>query len=651
MKKVNKLGLFFSIGLGVFSGAFLTTAMSPVQSVKAVMSTNSNTPRKDFVDISSNNGKLSVADFQKMKSAGVTGVVVKVSEASSYHNPLALSQIANARAAGLKVSAYHWSWMTSTNDATKEADYFVKNAESDGISRSDTLVLDFEEPSVIEKELDHTKNILVFMAEVKRCGYQNVRVYTGPWVISKTNMNTTSIGKKNMWIAAYPSDSSLYANRTDYPDYGAWQWASDLQFPGINDFTGSARQFDISADYTGDFSKATPQGPYISDGRYVTITNKNYDLWSSFDFTSISHSGADLFQKTFQAVGHYNHKNGSTYYSLYDAQGKWQGYLNAAGATVASGPQGVWLPYQDSYQIKGSYPIWSDLNSWTEKQGDDKYTGQSVHVNGMYHHFNGATYYSLYQGSTWLGYMNADGLTKSQPEGPWLAKSGYVTLTDASDKFWSNFTFNSPTASVSSYLNQTLVVDGQYKHANGHTYYSVYTNQKKWVGYLDANAGIFTTHPEGVWQSKGGYLTLTKHNYPVSSNFSGAQIGNSDQIYQQTYQIGGAYHHVDGTVYYSLYRNNGSWLGYINAASGTFSPESQGAWLNFSSNGTVSQRGYNFWSDFSWNYIGKNSSKLYGQSVKINGVYHHANGATYYSVYDMSGSWIGYVNSGAILLK
>ncbi|EGF47180.1 hypothetical protein AAULR_26016, partial [Lacticaseibacillus rhamnosus MTCC 5462] len=60
----------------------------------------------------------------------------------------------------------------------------------------------------------------------------------------------------------------------------------------------------------------------------------------------------------------------------------------------------------------------------------------------MYHHFNGATYYSLYQGSTWLGYMNADGLTKSQPEGPWLAKSGYVTLTDASDKFWSNFTFN-----------------------------------------------------------------------------------------------------------------------------------------------------------------------------------------------------------------
>lgn len=77
MKKVNKLGLFFSIGLGVFSGTFLTVAMSPVQSVKAVMSTNSNTPRKDFVDISSNNGKLSVADFLKMKSAGVTGVGCK----------------------------------------------------------------------------------------------------------------------------------------------------------------------------------------------------------------------------------------------------------------------------------------------------------------------------------------------------------------------------------------------------------------------------------------------------------------------------------------------------------------------------------------------------------------------------------------------
>lgn len=651
MKKVSKLGFFFFIGVGILGSTLITFGVSPTHSVQAVMSTNTNTPRKDFVDVSSNNGSVSVSDYQKMKSSGVTGVVVKVTEASSYHNPFATSQIANARAAGLKVSAYHYGWMNSTTDARSEADYFVNNAAADGIGRSDTMVLDFEEPKVIGQSVDHTQNMQAFIDEVKRLGYNNVRVYTGPWVISKTNMNTASLGKKNMWIAAYPNDSSLYANRADYSDYGAWQWASDLKFPGVTDFTGSPRQFDISADYTGIFSNSAPQGPYISDGRYVTITSKDYDLWSSFDFTSTTHSGAELFQKTLRAEGHYNHQNGSTYYSLYDAKGNWQGYMNAAGATVASGAQGAWLPFQDSYQIKGSYPIWTDLNSWTEKQDDNKYTGQTVQATGMYHHFNGATYYSLYQGSTWIGYMNADGLTKDRPEGPWLPKSGYVTMTDASANFWSNFSFNNPTANANAYLHQTLVVDGQYKHSNGHTYYSVYTAQRKWVGYLDAAAGIFTTHPEGAWQSQSGYLTLTQRNSPISSNFSGGQIANTHQFFQQTFQIGGAYHHADGTVYYSLYGNNGSWLGYVNAGAGTYSSESQGAWLNFSSGATVSQPGYYFWSNFNWNYIGKNSNMLYGQSVRINGVYHHVNGAIYYSVYDLNGQWIGYVNSGAISLK
>ncbi|EPC47895.1 autolysin AtlA, partial [Lacticaseibacillus paracasei subsp. paracasei Lpp7] len=57
--------------------------------------------------------------------SGVTGVVVKVTEASSYHNPFATSQIANARAAGLKVSAYHYGWMNSTTDARSEADILL----------------------------------------------------------------------------------------------------------------------------------------------------------------------------------------------------------------------------------------------------------------------------------------------------------------------------------------------------------------------------------------------------------------------------------------------------------------------------------------------------------------------------------------------
>lgn len=98
-------------------------------SLPSVSATNTNTPSKSFVDISSHNGNISVANFQKMKDYGVTGVVVKLTEATSYTNPNAQSQINNAMAAGMKVSAYHYSWFTSDAQAVAEANYFAAAAK------------------------------------------------------------------------------------------------------------------------------------------------------------------------------------------------------------------------------------------------------------------------------------------------------------------------------------------------------------------------------------------------------------------------------------------------------------------------------------------------------------------------------------------
>ncbi len=67
--------------------------------------------------------------FKLIKSYGVSAVVVKLTEATSYRNPLAASQIANAKAAGLIVHAYHYSWFTTEAQAKAEADYFVSYAK------------------------------------------------------------------------------------------------------------------------------------------------------------------------------------------------------------------------------------------------------------------------------------------------------------------------------------------------------------------------------------------------------------------------------------------------------------------------------------------------------------------------------------------
>ncbi|QQV79678.1 hypothetical protein JG559_00525 [Enterococcus faecalis] len=41
-------------------------------------------PKKTFIDVSSWNGSLSVANYQTMKSYGIGGVVVKMTEATTY---------------------------------------------------------------------------------------------------------------------------------------------------------------------------------------------------------------------------------------------------------------------------------------------------------------------------------------------------------------------------------------------------------------------------------------------------------------------------------------------------------------------------------------------------------------------------------------
>ncbi|WP_274598433.1 GH25 family lysozyme [Weissella confusa] len=57
----------------------------------------------DVVDISSHQGNVTVGMFNTMKKYGVKMIIVKLSEGNYYRNPYAAEQIANARAAGLRV--------------------------------------------------------------------------------------------------------------------------------------------------------------------------------------------------------------------------------------------------------------------------------------------------------------------------------------------------------------------------------------------------------------------------------------------------------------------------------------------------------------------------------------------------------------------
>lgn len=220
----------------------LARELRAASSVPYVEAGDSTTPSQDFIDISSHNGMITVDQFKIIKSYGVSAVVVKLTEATSYQNPLAASQIANAKAAGLIVHVYHYSWYTTESGAKAEADYFVSYAKQLNLPTSMLMVNDYEE-STIKNKADHTALAKVFENRLKALGYTNTHHYIGiSWITEKV-IDPEALGKNKVWIAQYPYQPTLQK----HTEYSAWQWTYNVTFPGVSG------TFDMNSDYNKNF--------------------------------------------------------------------------------------------------------------------------------------------------------------------------------------------------------------------------------------------------------------------------------------------------------------------------------------------------------------------------------------------------------------
>ncbi|MGT2929700.1 GBS Bsp-like repeat-containing protein [Streptococcus dentasini] len=183
-----------------------------------------------FVDVSSHNGDISVADYQSLKNQGITGVVVKLTEGTSYINPYAARQIANARAAGMKISVYHFARYTNADEARAEAAYFVNVAKSYGLSSNTVMVNDMESSEMLN---NINANTAAWTAAMQGMGYNNLVYYTmASWLDTRGgSLNTSQLGMQNMWIAHYVNGYTYLPQNTAqeyslYSDAAAWQYTS-----------------------------------------------------------------------------------------------------------------------------------------------------------------------------------------------------------------------------------------------------------------------------------------------------------------------------------------------------------------------------------------------------------------------------------------
>ncbi|WP_127848662.1 GH25 family lysozyme, partial [Lacticaseibacillus hulanensis] len=82
------------------------------------------------------------------------------------------------------------------------------------------------------------------------------------------------------------------------------------------------------------------QGTPLAENKFVTVMSKKGTIWANFSHKVMANMSA-YYQKTFQVKVKYNHLSGAVYYSLYDNNGKWKGYINSGYIKTADGEQGT----------------------------------------------------------------------------------------------------------------------------------------------------------------------------------------------------------------------------------------------------------------------------------------------------------------------
>lgn len=396
---------------------------------------------------------------------------------------------------------------------------------------------------------------------------------------------------------------------------------------------------------SGYTNHAVYTGLLFGDNYSTRVTNtvgKDDTWWAQYPYTPTSTNllhreyGAWQFSSTATLPGRSQYIDTSIDYN---------GLLINKQVDVSEPAQSPWVA-DDRYVTvtSANYPIYRNF-SWESKQPIQSVSGKTYHSTGKYYHSNGSTYLSLYDNKgVWQGYINKKAVSvASGQQGVWQPKSDYVKITHHYD-IWRNFQWKASSVS-SQYYNQIVKVDGQYKHFNGSIYYSVYSVDGEWLGYINSDA-VVDQSSQGPIHSESYYVTIKSKNYDLWNNFSFQTKYPAGTFYQHTFLSKGYYLHINGSKYLSLYDLNGKWYGYINANATSIAPGAQGAWLKENRYVTLTKKGYPLWQSFFGGYSNSTTSD-YQKTYHVTGMYNHANGEIYYSLYDSKGNWHGYVNSKA----
>jgi len=180
------------------------------------------------IDVSYHNGDI---DWQSIKNAGIEFVMVRSSYGLRSKDSRFAEYVAGAKAAGLKVGAYHYSYALSVEDAIQEAANCKEAIESTGVALDLPVFFDMEDGDGYKERNDFAFDPEEITAMCKAF-IDNIGLDCG--VYASYSWLTDYIDWRSLGCAVW---NAQWGNNDDIKGY-MWQFTDSLEIEG-REFDGN----------------------------------------------------------------------------------------------------------------------------------------------------------------------------------------------------------------------------------------------------------------------------------------------------------------------------------------------------------------------------------------------------------------------------
>ena len=241
----NEASKAFSVGTTIAAGTIqVRDAVGNVTTYGSDLKLTGNGPYMG-IDVSAYQG---IVDWAAVKASGVDFAIIRAltwSNSVNYYviDPYFEYNVRNAKANGIDVGVYLFSYAFNIEEIKEEIDFFHNSSEmqrlrADGVKFDYPVYIDFEWNTILEKTTysQRTEMLRTGMIILEKYGYFPGFYSSMNWALYQYDARGLYNEGYHFWCARYPANPDISAGTGSWLGFEAqmWQYASDGHVNGVN---------------------------------------------------------------------------------------------------------------------------------------------------------------------------------------------------------------------------------------------------------------------------------------------------------------------------------------------------------------------------------------------------------------------------------